>query len=78
VLAAYLFAIAWRIHGTIGRVQPEKEIAFTGGLAKNSGIVKRLEKAMGMTALTSEYDPMLAGAIGAAIIAKEITEKADG
>lgn len=71
VLAAYLFAIAWRIHGTVGRVQPEKEIAFTGGLAKNPGIVKRLEKAMGMTALTSAYDPMLAGAIGAAVIAGE-------
>jgi bzd-type benzoyl-CoA reductase Q subunit len=72
VLAAYLFATAWRIHGTIGRVQPEKELAFTGGLAKNPGITRRLEKAMGMTALTSDYDPMLAGAIGAALIAKDM------
>jgi bzd-type benzoyl-CoA reductase Q subunit len=71
VLAAYLFAIAWRIHSMIGRVQPEKELAFTGGLAKNPGIVKRLEKAMGWTALTSDYDPMFAGAIGAALIAQE-------
>ena len=70
VLAAYFFAIAWRINGTIGRVQPEKEIAFTGGLAKNPGITKRLEKAMSITALTSEYDPQLAGAIGAALIAQ--------
>jgi bzd-type benzoyl-CoA reductase Q subunit len=76
VLAAYLFAIAWRLHGTIGRVQPEKELAFTGGLAKNPGIVKRLEKAMGMTALISKYDPQLAGAIGAALIAQEMVEKA--
>jgi bzd-type benzoyl-CoA reductase Q subunit len=76
VLAAYLFAIAWRIHGLVGRVQPEKELAFTGGLAKNTGIVKRLEKAMGMVALTSEYDPQLAGAIGAALIAKAMVEKA--
>ena len=72
VLAAYLFAIAWRIHGAIGRVQPENEIAFTGGLAKNPGIVKRLEREMKMTALKSDYDPMLAGAIGAAIIAREM------
>jgi bzd-type benzoyl-CoA reductase Q subunit len=71
VLAAYLFAIAWRLHGTIGRVQPEKEVVFTGGLAKNPGIVRRIEKAMGWNALTSAYDPMLAGAIGAAIIARE-------
>jgi bzd-type benzoyl-CoA reductase Q subunit len=72
VLAAYFFAIAWRLHGTIGRVQPEREIAFTGGLAKNSGIVKRLEREMKMTALTSDYDPQLAGAIGAAIIARDM------
>jgi bzd-type benzoyl-CoA reductase Q subunit len=78
VLAAYLFAIAWRIHGMVGRVQPEKEIAFTGGLAKNVGIVKRLEREMKMTALTSEYDPQLAGAIGAAVIARDTIEKADG
>jgi bzd-type benzoyl-CoA reductase Q subunit len=73
VLAAYLFAIVWRLHGTIGRVQPEKEIAFTGGLAKNPGIVKRLEREINMTALKSDYDPMLAGAIGAAIIACEMS-----
>jgi bzd-type benzoyl-CoA reductase Q subunit len=69
VLAAYLFAIAWRIQGMVGRVQPEKEIAFTGGLARNPGITRRLEREMKMTALTSGYDPMLAGAIGAALIA---------
>ena len=72
VLAAYLFAFVWRIQGTIGRVQPEKEIAFTGGLAKNPGITRRLEREMKMTALTSEYDPMLAGAIGAAVMAGEM------
>jgi bzd-type benzoyl-CoA reductase Q subunit len=76
VLAAYLFAIAWRIHGMVGRVKPEKELTFTGGLAKNTGIVKRLEREMGMTALTSQYDPQLAGAIGAALIAKAMVERA--
>jgi bzd-type benzoyl-CoA reductase Q subunit len=76
VLAAYLFAITWRIHGIVGRVQPEKELAFNGGLAKNPGITKRLEREMKMTALTSEYDPQLAGAIGAALIAKAMAEKA--
>jgi bzd-type benzoyl-CoA reductase Q subunit len=72
VLAAYLFAIAWRIQGMVGRVQPEKEIAFTGGLAKNPGITRRLEREMKVTVLTSDFDPMLAGAIGAAIIARDI------
>jgi len=72
VLAAYLFAVAWRIYGMVGRVRPEKELAFTGGLAKNVGIVKRLEREMGITPLISQYDPMLAGAIGAALIGRDI------
>ena len=67
VLAAYLFAVAWRLHGLFGRVQPSREIAFTGGLAKNPGIVKRIERELGITALTCDYDPQLAGAIGAAL-----------
>jgi bzd-type benzoyl-CoA reductase Q subunit len=75
VLAAFLFAITWRILGMVGRVQPEKELAFTGGLAKNAGIVRRLEREMKMTALTSAYDPQLAGAIGAALIARNMLEK---
>jgi predicted CoA-substrate-specific enzyme activase len=70
VLAAYLFAIANRLYTMVGRLEPEKELALTGGMAKNPGIVKRLEKLMGMTALPSKFDPMLAGAIGAALIAK--------
>ena len=68
VLAAYLFAIAWRLYALIGRIKPEGDIAFTGGLAKNPGIVKRLEREMKITALPSRYDPQLAGAIGAALM----------
>jgi predicted CoA-substrate-specific enzyme activase len=71
VLASYLFAVAGRLQGLLGRINPEKEFALTGGLAKNAGIVKRLEREMGFTALTSKYDPQLAGAIGAAILAAE-------
>lgn len=50
----------------------ENELAFTGGLAKNAGIIKRLECDMKMKALTSDYDSQLAGAIGAAVIAGEM------
>ncbi len=74
VLASYLFAIAWRLQGLLGRINPEKEYAFTGGMAKNPGIVKRLEREMGITALSSKYDPQLAGAIGAALLASEVKQ----
>lgn len=77
VLASYIFAVSWRILSTIGKLQPLDpgdftvygELAFTGGLAKNIGITKRLERELYKTALTSEYDPQLAGAIGAALLA---------
>ncbi|MDR1571882.1 MAG: acyl-CoA dehydratase activase [Clostridiales Family XIII bacterium] len=77
VLAAYLFAVAWRILGSIGKlydldagdVKVHGSLAFTGGLAKNAGITRRLERALGTTALSSVHDPQLAGAIGAALLA---------
>jgi predicted CoA-substrate-specific enzyme activase len=75
VYAAHLFAVAWRMLGAIGKLQPldvgeimvYEDLAFTGGLAKNPGITKRIERELRVTALTSDYDPMLAGAIGAAL-----------
>jgi benzoyl-CoA reductase subunit A len=77
VYASHLFAVAWRALGAIGKIQPldvgdiriYEKLAFTGGLAKNVGITKRIERELQTEALTSEYDPMLAGAIGAALLA---------
>jgi predicted CoA-substrate-specific enzyme activase len=79
VLAAYLFAVAWRILSTVGKLAPldigdmtvEKELGLTGGLAKNKGITKRIERELNVTALTGKYDPQLAGAIGAALSAAD-------
>jgi bzd-type benzoyl-CoA reductase Q subunit len=75
MLATYLYAVAWRMFPLIGRVDPKQGLAFTGGVAKNVGVVKRLETALEMTALSSKYDPQLAGAIGAALFAKTMVEK---
>lgn len=75
VLAAYLFAVAERLYTLVGRLKVEADLAFTGGLAKNAGVVKRLERRLGLKALPSKYDNQLAGAIGAALFAKAILEK---
>ncbi|MDR0469064.1 MAG: acyl-CoA dehydratase activase [Peptococcaceae bacterium] len=77
ILASYLFTIAWRALSTIGKIASldvgdiklEGKVGFTGGLAKNPGITKRLERELGITALEPNFDPMLAGAIGAALLA---------
>ena len=76
IYASHLFAIAWRILGVVGKLAPldvgeitiDGGLAFTGGLAKNIGITARIERELGIKAASSEYDPMLAGAIGAALL----------
>ena len=75
--ASYLFAFAWRALSTIGKLQPldvgdikcYEKLGFTGGLAKNVGVTKRIERELKVTAAESRFDPMLAGAIGAALLA---------
>jgi benzoyl-CoA reductase subunit A len=77
VYASYIFAVAWRILGVIGKLQSldagdvtvSPGLGFTGGLAKNPGVTVRLEQALGVKALACDTDPMLAGAIGAALLA---------
>ncbi|MCL2391787.1 MAG: acyl-CoA dehydratase activase [Oscillospiraceae bacterium] len=76
IYASHLFAIAWRVIGIIGRLSPldvgeisvDGGLAFTGGLAKNPGITARIERELGVAAAKSDIDPMLAGAIGAALL----------
>lgn len=78
IYASHLFAVAWRILGVVGRLSPldvgeiqiDGGLGFTGGLAKNEGVTRRIERELGVTALKSAYDPMLAGAIGAALLAE--------
>jgi len=75
VAAAYHIAMADRIADLLNRVGVEKDFVITGGVAKNAGIVKRLEKLLGVTPLEPKLDPILAGAIGAGLFAKALYEK---
>ena len=75
VLAAYCSAMAHRVFTLLERIGVENDFAITGGIAKNSGVVKRLEKELGITALEPKYDTQIAGALGAALFAKALLEK---
>ena len=75
VLAAYCLAMAGRINELLQRVGVEKDFAITGGIAKNKGVVTRLEKLLGLKTLTPEYDTQIAGGVGAALFAKGLVEK---
>jgi bzd-type benzoyl-CoA reductase Q subunit len=78
VLAAYCSAMAHRIFTLLERIGVEKDFAITGGIAKNSGVVKRLEKELGLTVATPKADPQIAGGVGAALFAKTLVEKGKG
>jgi activator of 2-hydroxyglutaryl-CoA dehydratase len=67
--------MAHRVVSLLERVGVEKDFAITGGIAKNSGVVTRLEKELKLTALKSKYDTQIAGALGAALFAKALVEK---
>jgi bzd-type benzoyl-CoA reductase Q subunit len=75
VLAAYCSAMAHRVVTLLERIGMEKEFAITGGIAKNIGVVSRLEKELGVTALKPKLDTQIAGALGGALFGKALVEK---
>ncbi len=75
VLAAYCSAMAHRVVTLLQRLGIEEKFAITGGIAKNIGVVKRIEDELKLKAPEPSIDPQLAGAIGAALFAKALVEK---
>jgi bzd-type benzoyl-CoA reductase Q subunit len=81
VLAAYTRAMAMRMSKLLEKVGCEKDFVVTGGQSKNIGIVTRIENIIGLKCLPmpnyeeNGFDPMVAGAIGAALYAKVLYEK---
>jgi len=79
IMAAYCSAMAHRIMELLNRLGVKEKFVITGGIAKNEGVVKRLEKELKIK--TAErvwynkdyreknipFDTQIAGAIGAAL-----------
>ena len=75
VIAAYCSAMAHRIVTLLERIGVEKDFAITGGIAKNPGVVTRLNKELGIEPLKTEYDTQTAGAIGGALFGYALAKK---
>lgn len=75
VLASYCLAMSNRVVDLLRRIEVEKDFAITGGIAKNAGIVKRIERIMDVQALVPKHDPQIAGALGAALYAQALWKK---
>ena len=75
IIAGLHEAIAARIYSMVGRLKIEREVALTGGGAKDIGLVKALEAKLGFPVLLPP-EPLLTGAIGAALLGGDIVKKA--
>jgi len=74
ILAGVCDALVTRIIELLQKVEPQKELGITGGIAKNIGVVQRIEERLGMKALIC-FEPQIVGAVGAALFARERAER---
>jgi bzd-type benzoyl-CoA reductase Q subunit len=75
VIASYCRAMAERVAALLARIGVEPEFFITGGISKNSGVVRRIEQVVGMPALKTDFDTQVAGALGAALFAHTLQLK---
>jgi predicted CoA-substrate-specific enzyme activase len=75
LLAGVHKSLADRISRMVSRLKVEEAIIVTGGGGKNKGLLKALSEQLGHEILVPE-EPLITGALGAALLGKEIVEKA--
>lgn len=74
IIAGLHRALAERVVALARRLGVEPAVVLTGGVAKNAGMVQAMGEALGCDLLVPE-EPLLTGALGAALLARERTEK---
>jgi len=75
LLAGVHQSLADRICRMVNRLRVEEDIVVTGGGAKNRGLLKALSELLGHEVQVPK-EPLITGALGAALLGKEISEKA--
>ncbi len=75
LLAGVHQSLADRITRMVKRLKVEETVIVTGGGAKNKGLVKALSEQLGRQILVPD-EPLITGALGAALLGREIAENA--
>jgi (R)-2-hydroxyacyl-CoA dehydratese activating ATPase len=70
ILAGVYIAVTTRVVKLARQLKVEPPVVFTGGVAKNVGMVKAMETVLGMKVYVPE-EPLITGALGAAILARD-------
>jgi predicted CoA-substrate-specific enzyme activase len=75
LLAGVHRSLADRISRMVNRLRVEEAVIVTGGGGKNRGLLKAVSEQLGHEILVPE-EPLITGALGAALIGKELVEQA--
>ena len=75
ILAGLHEAISQRVVALLRRVGIEEKFVITGGVARNVGVVTRIGEKLGGVKVTIPAEPMIAGAVGAALFAFDRARK---
>lgn len=70
ILGGVHTAVTERVVTLLRRVGITPDLAITGGIARNAGIVQRVQEKVGYKALIPE-EPQIIGALGAALFARD-------
>jgi predicted CoA-substrate-specific enzyme activase len=70
ILAGVYIAVTTRVVKLARQLKVEPPVVFTGGVAKNVGMVKAMETVLSMPVMVPE-EPLITGALGAAILARD-------
>ena len=76
VLAIHSAALAHQAAMLVKRLGIVGDFVVAGGVAKNVGVVRLLEKELGVKSIVLKPDPQLSAALGAAVFASDFVRKA--
>jgi predicted CoA-substrate-specific enzyme activase len=65
-------SMARRIKNLVARIGITEKVCFTGGVAKNLGVIKSIEDTLGVPVVQMPEDPQIIGALGAALFARDM------
>ena len=74
IVASLHDSIASRVARMARKLTVESDVVFTGGVAKNPGVVRSLEESLGSKLLVPD-EPLLTGALGAALVGRDLVRK---
>ena len=75
ILAGLHQAIATRVTALVKKVGLADKFAITGGIGRNVGLVSRIEKKLDGLKVTLPEEPMIVGALGAALFALDLAKR---